>query len=156
MTQLVGYDKLRARLRAIKPGPAMMRALGVAVVGEAKLRVPRKTATLARSIHVGPVTNTSVVVKADAKYAAYVELGTRAHEITPKAKKALRWATSSSKGFRLSGAPSSAKGNNIGWAFAKRVHHPGTRAQPYLVPGAKAAVDNIGTDIITGAWNGAS
>ena len=43
------------------------------------------------------------------------------------------------------------------WAFAKRVHHPGTRAHPYMVPGARTAVSKAGlTELIVTSWNNAA
>src|SRR5258708_36372876 len=132
MATLQGYAQLQARLKALGSSSMLMRSIGVAAMGEAKLLAPVKTSNLRHSIGLGIVTPTRVQIVAKAPYAAFVEKGTRAHEITPKAARVLRWAISSSKGFRLSGAPSSAKGNVVGYAFAARVHHPGTKAQPYL------------------------
>lgn len=158
MADVQGYAQLQARLHAIggTGSASIMNQIGLQVVREAKLLVPRKTANLGRSIRVTAHSAQSVTVAATAPYAAYVELGTKAHEITPNAKRALRWATSSSKGFRLTGRPSSAKGNQIGWQFATIVHHPGTRAHPYLLPAAKMVVAKVGTDEIVAAWNGAA
>ena len=132
-----------------------MKMLGAAVVREEKLLVHRKTGTTARSIHVASTTATSVTVEAGFA-APFLEYGTKPHEITPNAKRALRWATSSSKGFRLSGRPSSAKGGQVGYAFATVVHHPGTKPAPFMLPGAKVAVEKSGADSIIEAWNGAA
>lgn len=158
MADVQGYAQLQARLHAVggTGSASLMGRIGLQVVREAKLLVPRKTATLGRSIRVISQSPQSVTVAATAPYAAFVELGTKPHEITPNAKRALRWATSSSKGFRLTGRPSSAKGNQIGWQFATIVHHPGTRAHPYLLPAAKMVVAKMGTDEIVAAWNGAA
>lgn len=158
MAEVVGYQQLQARLHALgsQGSSSFMRQLGLAAVREQKLLVPRRTSTLGRSIVLGSVTNTSAVTVATAPYAAFVEFGTGPHEITPKAKLALRWAASSSMGFRLTGRPSSAKGNTVGWVFAKRVHHPGTKAHPYMIPGAKIAVQKTGVDAIVEAWNSAA
>lgn len=49
-----------------------------------------------------------------APHAKFVLFGTRPHVIRPKTKKALRWA-----------GPG-------GFVFAKRVNHPGSKADPYL------------------------
>jgi hypothetical protein len=40
--------------------------------------------------------------------------------------------------------------------FARQVNHPGTKAQPYLMPGAKKAIDEAGIDSIITAWNEAA
>src|SRR5512142_192851 len=121
MADVQGYAQLQARLHAIggTGSTSLMNQIGLKVVAQAKLNAKpfRKTSNLEHSIRVLTVTQQSVTVAATAPYAAFVELGTKPHEITPNAKKALRWATSSSKGFRLTGRPSSAKGNQIGWAF---------------------------------------
>ena len=50
-----------------------------------------------------------------APHAVFVNFGTRPHQIRPKNKKALRWAS----------------GN--GFIFAKLVNHPGYRGDPYMV-----------------------
>jgi len=57
-----------------------------------------------------------------APHAVFVQLGTRPHEIRPKNKKALRWA-SGGKFF-----------------FAGKVKHPGYRGDPYLLDAALLAV----------------
>jgi len=148
-----GRHALDLRMAAVShPGTELTRQLGLRAVREMKLRVPRKTGNLGRSIHVSQVTETSVTVTASAGYAGDVEFGTRPHEITPKAAKALRWAASPA-GRKLSGAPR--KGADV--IFAKRVHHPGTKAEPFMVPGAKAAVEQSGlSDIIVNVWNDAA
>lgn len=46
------------------------------VVNSAKRRVPKKTGTLSRSIHMEPESDSGVLVGTDAKYAKYVERGT--------------------------------------------------------------------------------
>jgi hypothetical protein len=161
---LQGYDALRRRIAAIR-GPVLgkdiMRTLALATKKEAANVLTAngsvKTGNLRRSLDVGAVTDNSARVVARARYGMFVELGTKAHEITPRAASALRWAASSSSGFRLTGRPSSAKGNSIGWAFAKRVHHPGTRAKPFLKPGAEAAIQGAGlAERIVSAWDKAA
>ncbi len=59
------------------------------------------------------------VISADVEYASFVELGTPAHEIRPRNKQALFWA----------GAP---------YPVAV-VHHPGSKAYPFLKPALIAA-----------------
>lgn len=60
-----------------------------------------------------------------APHAEFVLLGTKPHDIRPKNKKALRWA-SGGKFF-----------------FSKLVHHPGNRADPYLFQAGDAALRNF-------------
>ena len=154
---LTGYTQLQAKLHAISSPAAtkgIMQLLGLSAIREQKLLVRRKTGTTGRTIHLAEVTATTALTVAGGA-GIYLEQGTRPHLITPNAAKALRWASSSSMGFRLSGKPSSAKGNSIGWAFAKVVHHPGTRPYPFMLPGAELAVQKAGLDPIVGAWNAA-
>lgn len=147
-----GFGDLQRRLDAVK-SPQMLKAvmedLGLAAVREAKLLVPRKTGNLGRSIKVARVSGTSVTVVATAGYAAFVELGTRPHDIRPKNAKVLAWGGAR----RLSGAlRSGSKPTN----FATLVHHPGTKPEPFLLPGAKRAVGGVGVASIVGAWNRAA
>lgn len=152
MAEVVGLTALQKRLHAIGGNnERILATIGAAAIREAKILVARKTGNLGRSIHMEAPTATQVKLVASAKYAAYVEHGTRPHEITPKARKALRFAPSAG-GRRLTGSPR--VGADV--VFAKRVHHPGTRAQPYLLPGAKKAVSDAGVSIIVTEWNGAA
>jgi hypothetical protein len=41
-------------------------------------------------------------------------------------------------------------------AFAKEVHHPGTKKQPFLIPGAQEAIRQVGAEAIVDAWNDAA
>lgn len=147
---LKGLPQLRARLEAIKPNPQLMRELALQAVAEQKRLVPRKTGNLGRSINVGRVTDRSAETLARANYAAHVEFGTRAHTIVPRRKKALRFAPAGSG--RLSGSPR--KGGSV--IFAKRVRHPGTKAQPFMLPGAVRAVQRLGADFIVKLWDRAA
>ena len=146
-----GIPQLRARITAITPNAALMRTIALSAVREQKILVPRKTGNLGRSIHLGAVTPSRAETIASASYAAYVETGTRPHVIRPKNRKALRWAASGDA--RLSGSPRS--GGRV--RFAKRVNHPGTRAKPFMVPGAKKAVEAVGLKAtVESAWNSAA
>ena len=137
--EIRGIPELRTRIDAIRPDRGMLRKLALAAVREQKLLAPRKTGNLARTIHLGAVTPTRAETVASADYAAYVERGTRPHEIRPRVRKALRFAADAGSA-RLSGSPRS--GGRV--RFAKRVQHPGTRAQPFMVPGAEKALDAVG------------
>lgn len=144
-----GIPELQTRLSRIKPSPALMRNLGLSAIREQKLLVPRRTGNLGRSIGLGSITPTAVVTRASAVYAAFVEFGTRAHDIVPRVRKALRFAPGGTG--RLSGAPRS--GGPV--VFAKRVRHPGTKPSPYMLPGARRAVAGAGfKDTIVKLWNG--
>lgn len=144
-----GIPELQTRLNRIKPSPTLMKTLGLSAIREQKLLVPRKTGNLGRSIGLGSITPTAVVTRATAAYAAFVEFGTRAHDIVPRVRKALRFAPGGSG--RLSGSPRS--GGPV--VFAKRVHHPGTRAHPFMAPGARKAIAGSGLkDVVIKLWNG--
>lgn len=118
-------DLERQMTRAMRNGGAMLAA-------EARARAPRgPTSHLAGSIQgieptgsflAGTLSGGAVAIAA---YAEYVESGTDPHEIRPRYRSALRWPALG--GFR----------------FARRVHHPGTRAQPFMEPALDAVADRI-------------
>jgi hypothetical protein len=85
----------------------------------AKGIVPVRTGRLRASIHSDPVRRTGPWrvdsgISADAPYAAPVHEGARPHVIRPRNARALR--------FEIDGKV----------VFARRVNHPGQRAQPFL------------------------
>jgi hypothetical protein len=159
--RVIGAQALQRRLHALqnmKLGPKVLRTLALSTVREAKILVPRRTGNLGRSIHVASVTATNAIVEAGAGYAGFVEFGTRPHEITPRARKALRWAATGA-GARFTGSPRKAalRGALGGVRFATRVHHPGTRPHPFLLAGAKRAVAKSHLmDVVVSEWNGAA
>lgn len=78
-------------------------------------------------------------------YASAVEFGTKPHVIVPRRAKALRWIGQagsrvtdrkalfvSARTGRLTTSKANARAQ-----FAKRVNHPGTKAQPYMRPAYK-------------------
>jgi hypothetical protein len=145
--------ELNRRLNAIEPSPELMRDFALQAVREQKLLVPRKTGHLGRSIVVGAVTARSAETVAQTNYAAAVEYGSREHDILPRRRKALRFATDASD-RRLSGRPRKGARSVV---FAKRVRHPGTKAQPFMVPGAERAAARGGfIGSIVSRWNGAA
>lgn len=133
---------------------AMLGLVAVAAVREAKVIVPRRTGNLGRTIRVGKVTDTSAEVLAGGRnkigYAAAVEFGTAPHIIRPRNAKVLAWGGARTLGGRLrKGARAT--------SFARLVHHPGTKARPYLTPGIRKALDRAGILAhITDAWNRAA
>ena len=172
MAELQGYESLRRRIAAIS-GPALgvdiMKTLAEKTIREAKLlEAPhRKTGNLGRTIHAGEITATSARVAASAKYARFLEEGTRPHEITPNAKKALmfssqgiinsRFGVQKTSSFRLSGSLKSGamrRFGNAAFVVVKSVHHPGTKPYPFLKPGAEKAIEGAGlADRIVARWN---
>lgn len=147
-----GAKELNRRLKAIGETPHdALRKIQLDAVANAKRAVPRKTGNLGRSIAPGGLSNDYAIVRARANYAAYVEFGTKAHDIKPRTKKVLAWPAAG--GARLSGSPK--RGAKM--IFARKVHHPGTKPQPFLVPGAEKAIsDNLGADVVIKAWNRAA
>ena len=95
------------------------------IKADMEARVPVRTGTLRQSIEV-KVSHDKVVIGPNTDYAAYVEFGTKPHTIYPKNKKALVFVVN---------------GNKV---FAKKVNHPGTKAQPYVRPAFEAWVDTLG------------
>lgn len=85
-----------------------------AIEGGAKQNSPVKKSFLRNSIRATIKGRLSGQVAVSAKYAGYVHEGTRPHVILPRNKKMLAWKVG--KGYR----------------FAKIVHHPGTKANPFL------------------------
>jgi hypothetical protein len=150
-------EDLSPRLRALGSADfrkGLLARVATAGVHEAKALVPRKTGNLDRSIRLGHVDDRSAQILAggirDVGYAAHVEFGTGPHVIVPKRARVLAWGGSR----RLSGTLRSGSRPEF---FATRVHHPGTRAKPYLVPGARAAMRKSGMrDAIVKVWNDAA
>jgi hypothetical protein len=185
MASVQGADALQHRFTALRGSDAqILRLLGLSTVREAKLLVHRKTGNLGRSIHVKSVTSRSVTVEAGANYASVAEFGSRPHDIKPKNAKALffpsqkalvaRLGSGRAVGrsakthrfvenqltFRKSGALSAAsmrRFGNAAYVHAMVVHHPGTKPYPFLIPGAKRAVEKSGLrDAIVDTWNKAA
>lgn len=135
---IAGIPGLQRRLKAISDFSDDMRELGLIAVGEEKRLAAVKTGNMRRQIHIGKITAKSVETVAGANYSGAVEFGTRPHEIRPRNKKALRF-----------------KGRG-GITFAKRIHHPGTRAQPFMVPGAERAIERYRFSRVIDRWNRAA
>jgi hypothetical protein len=156
---LVGDEALQRRFAALKSGKAnklILGQFGQLAVQFAKAKVPRKTGNLGRTIRVGPVSvdAQSVQVLAggsrEVGYAAYVEFGTGPHLIVPVNAKVLAWGGNR----RLSGNLRSGAGAT---GFAMRVNHPGSKAKPYLVPGAEEALERVGlANAVIQTWNEAA
>lgn len=151
---LEGGRELQARLKAVEgSSTGLPRLLGLAVVAEAKRLVPRKTGNLGRRITLGTSSGDQIMVRARTPYAAAVEFGTGPHVIRPKRRRMLRFPAAGSQ-VTLGGRVKKGKGR---YAFARMVRHPGTRAQPYLIPGARNALGKFGLlNAIVTAWNKAA
>lgn len=107
-----GVDEAAARQAA-----PTMRRLGRSITRTARRRVNVRTGHLRSTLgdtttRTGPVVTTTVF--ANARYARWVESGSRPHAIVPRRAKALR--------FEVGGRV----------VFAKRVWHPGYRGSRFL------------------------
>ena len=153
--RITGQQGVHKRLVAIKDTRGLLKEVQIRAVSESKKLVPRKTGSLGRSITPGTLTPTYATVVANMGYAAYVELGTKPHSIDPVRKKILAWPdVKNGAKVRLSGRSTTRGGKATGpFAFARHVNHPGTKAQPYLVPGAKAAIGSLASDFFIAKWN---
>jgi hypothetical protein len=143
-------DSLFKRLTAIGDTLALMKYLQASTIEEAQANTApnRKTGHLQRSIVRGQVNATSATVKVNVPYAASLEYGARPHIIKPKRAKVLAWGGSR----RLSGRLRSGASADH---FAAFVHHPGNKPYPYLIPGAKRAIEKS-HEIVVKEWNGAA
>ena len=88
-----------------------------------------RTGQLERSIDVKFNDNSGIVYidSQSAPHGPFVHDGTMAHDIFPKNKKALRWAPQGGGAFQ----------------FARVVHHPGTKSDPFLFNALKNKKDDI-------------
>lgn len=138
--KLIGAKGLFTRFRAVERAPAgMMRTLGLTAVANQKELAPVLTGNLRRTIHLASSSNTEAVTVASARYAPAVEKGSRPHIIRPRRRKVLKF----SAGGRV--------------VFTKIVRHPGSKPQPFMLPGAKKAVEETaGLKPIIDAWNSAA
>lgn len=152
-----GYNPLQARLKAIGDTRGQARQLGLITVREAKLHVARKTGTTGRTIRMTRVTEDSATVEVGGA-GAFLERGTKPHIIRARNGKALRWpakGTAVTLGGRArTGAVR--KLGNAAFAFARFVRHPGTKAQPFLIPAARKAIETVGIGQIIERWNKAA
>lgn len=88
--------------------------IGPAILADARNLGPKRTGRLAESLRAEVQGKTLRVGSLDCNYATDVEMGTAAHVILPRNKKALHWPGADHP--------------------VARVNHPGTKPQPYLRP----------------------
>jgi hypothetical protein len=111
---------------------AAVRKHGLAVEARARATAPRRDGLLANSHTTtmgGNASSSTAIVAATAAYAAAVHDGSKPHDIYPKHGKALRFVS---------------VGNVV---FARKVHHPGTKAKPWLAEALEAERDPFTRDI---------
>lgn len=85
------------------------------------IRAPVDTSNLRNQIDYRVEGDTIIIYMPG--YSLFVEFGTLPHIIRPKNKKALKW-----KGTVVGPRGGKSKGD----IFAKEVHHPGTKANPFI------------------------
>lgn len=150
-----GFRPLQARLNAVGQTHVVMQQLGLETVRGAKLTVARKTGTTARTIRLTRVTDDSARVEVGGA-GVFLEVGTRPHIIRPRNGKTLRFPSKGTP-VTLSGRVRSGSAAKRGaFAFARFVRHPGTKAQPFLIPAAKAAAAKLGINHVVETWNKAA
>lgn len=104
-----------------------------ALIRLASQKVPKDSRFLKASIS-GQVedfgtSNPRVRVGTSARYAPYVEEGTKPHQIRPRTKRSLFWVTYNTPKTRARLGQAGAV-----FTFASKVNHPGTQAQPFMTP----------------------
>ena len=138
---LQGKQALERRLNAIrKTGQPIARKWAKSTAASARRRVPVKTGRLQRSIRVKTSSERGAVVVGHYS-AAFVDKGTVAHdEPKRRRRKIMRY-----------GGPG---GQPV---FAKRVHHPATRARPFKAAAAHDGFrDNPMASTLIDLWNSAA
>ena len=100
------------------------------ILVEMQARVPVKSRNLYNSLEIRQEGPDRIVVGPNlnvAPYAPFVDRGTRPHVIEPKSPGGVL-------AFKVKGQ----------MVFAKKVNHPGTKAQPFVLPAFQAWVDSLG------------
>ena len=150
-----GMSGLMRRLNAVLEAPEEFLDDWVPrTIAKAKrnLEPHKKTGDTSRSIQPGRKSLGEREVEAG-HGAVFLEFGTRAHVIRPRRASVLRWPANASD-RRLSG---SARSGTTDFIYAREVHHPGTKADPFLVPAGEEALEENGLlDAIIKGWNGAA
>jgi hypothetical protein len=116
---MLNWKGEQVRDKTLRAVAAAMDSVMADCVTGAKAAVPRRTTVLQGGIRMQPTQQQPGKLVGrwgvfNILYAAAVELGTRAHIIRPKNKKALYWPGASHP--------------------VPLVHHPGSKAKPYLRP----------------------
>jgi hypothetical protein len=130
-------DKLNPEMadKGIMDGFRDWQPMFLRTVKEVSADKAKKTGTFMRSWAPGDITPQSVSIINTAGYAGVVEFGSVPHDIYPRNKKALAWRSSgagpvsafNAKVTLKSGKPGALHPSNF--AFAKHVHHPGTKGK---------------------------
>lgn len=151
MADLEGAEGLHRRLGALTMDAGstkFMRNLGIRTIAEMKRNIPRKTSSTSRTISLGRITQDFAEVRGS-PVVIYLDEGTRQHDIHPVRKKMLRFPAKGAK-VTLAGRARAGQPHT----FAKVVHHPGTRAQPFIKRSVDKALYKSGIRVeIINLWN---
>jgi HK97 gp10 family phage protein len=130
-------DRLRAFPGAAREAAQVaLRDIGDDVYAVSQRNVPVDKGTLRASGNVR-VDENEVTIGYNTPYAKFVHDGTAPHVILPRNAKVLAFPPSGARGAIRGGKrvgifTFSGKSQIVGLVYAKEVHHPGTRAQPFL------------------------
>ena len=161
MSRLIGAEDLNRRL-GVMASPAvsrqLMTKLGADTMAKAKqnLRAHRKTGLTSGSGKL-KVSDRSFMVSFG-RGAVFLERGTKEHDIEARRGKALKFVSKAGRKAgmaRLSGTARRSAGADF-IVYRRKVHHPGTDAEPFLEPAAKDTLRRAGIDPIVKAWNDAA
>lgn len=154
---LEGRRQLEARLTAVGNTKDTARRLGLLTVAGAKKTVRRATGNTSRTIRMTQYDENGATVRVGGA-GPWLEYGTRPHIIRPRNAKALRFpakGVATTLGGRVR-TPTLKRLGSAAYTFARIVRHPGTRAYPFMMPAARAAVEKLGIGHIIERWNGAA
>lgn len=144
-----GIPQLQARVKRLGDTKLLLSTFTLTGMAQIRLETPRKTSNLSRNNQLGSITPLSVDFTNTANYAIPVHQGSRPHDIVPRRAKVLRWPVKGSA--RLSGAAKS--GGAV--IFARRVHHPGNKPNPWIIRGLQKAIGVFGLrNAVYRLWNG--
>ena len=138
MTDAATADLSRLVMNLAKASDGSAQSIAEKLVMDAAVQIqsvaqslaPIKSGALRKSITISHTSKTHITIGPQAPYGAYVEFGTKPHDIRPKNKEYLTFKTRDGR-----------------WVRTKLVHHPGTKAQPYMRPAAEQVLSQIAPDL---------
>lgn len=135
----IRIDGGETRVVVQNAGMELLARLSRRVVAQAKVNAPVDTGYMRAQIAADPMVTTGMTVRQTirvggdaAEYAIYVHEGTRPHVIRPRNKSVLMF------------------NGREGKVFAREVHHPGTRARPFLRNALESEAPALGFQITRG------
>lgn len=145
--KIEGLDRLKSALKESpqKVAAELHNAIAVSVdtirsnvIKEAPVNKGPGGGNLRQNIRSGMLGALRGSVESRANYSSAVETGTKPHDIVVKNKRVLAGEARRAGGW---GGPVSKNGFAI---FGKRVHHPGTKANPFFKRGIDRSTDTMG------------